>query len=39
MFAAGEAVPIEDADDVDTRRAAMGLEPLADYMRSFTADA
>lgn len=27
--------PIENERDVDDRRAAMGLEPLADYLRTF----
>jgi hypothetical protein len=29
--------PIEDPDGVDERRAAAGLEPLADYRRQFEA--
>jgi hypothetical protein len=28
-------LPLEDPDNVDKRRAAVGLEPLADYVKSW----
>ena len=30
-------IPIEDVDHVDERRAAMGMEPLAEYVESMNA--